>query len=138
MAKETGAEIIPIGMEQYDDTFVVNIGKNYSIPKDTPLSEDELNKDLRDRLATLKWEIMEYMPKATRDEMPTLEEFQNAIVDRCNFGFGFELADVFREQFHDKNITEPEEVYGFLKDLDIDSRNAFLAKDKMELVRKKK
>ena len=138
MAKETGAEIIPIGMEQYDDTFVVNIGKNYSISKDTYKSEDELNKELRDKLATLKWEIMEHMPKATREELPTQEEFQQAIVDRCNFGYGFTLDDVFREQFHDKYITEPEEVYGFLDSLDINSKNAFLAKDKLELVRKKK
>ena len=53
MAIETNAEIIPIAIEQYDDTFYVNIGKNIKVNSNGSVKEQNL--DLRDALATLKW-----------------------------------------------------------------------------------
>lgn len=134
MAQETGAEIIPIAVEQYDNKFYFNIGENYSISNDTEHSIQELTDDLRDKLSTLKWEIFESQPQLVRDNVPNnyLDTFQNGIVERCNFGYGLTIQDALDECFHDKTITEPNEVFSFLDGLELDKNNAFLAKDKIK------
>lgn len=139
MAMETGAEIVPIGVEQYDKKFYFNIGKEYNISCETQKSVDELNGELRDKLAKLKWEIMELQPILQRKEIPYnyVREFQEEIINRCNYGYGFSLEDALRESFHDKDITTEEVVFSFLEDLDLNENNAFLAKDKREYILKK-
>ena len=132
MAKEAGVPIIPIAIEQYGNDFYFNIGKDYTISKDCEKSDKELTDELRDKLTTLKWEIMETQPMLKRSEIPDnyLPQFQDEIVERCNYGYGFSLEDALSESFHDKTIAEPEEVFNFLDNIDIDRNNAFLAKDK--------
>ena len=134
MAQETGAEIVPIAVEQYDNKFYFNIGENYSIPNNTEYSIQELTDDLRDKLSTLKWEIFESQPQLVRDNVPNnyLDTFQNRIVERCKFGYGLTIQDALDECFHDKTITEPDEVFSFLDDLELGKNNAFLAKDKIK------
>ena len=140
MAKETNSEIIPIAIEQYNETFYFNIGENYTIDKDTLKSVEELRDDLREKLATLKWEIMEREPFLKRKDIPEnyLQEFQEKIVNRCNYGYGFSLQDAINESFHDKSVVDIKEVYDFLNTLEIGKHNAFLMKDQIELQRKKK
>ena len=139
IAGDTGAEIIPIATEQYGDTFYFNIGKNYTVPENYLDIAQDLTDDLREKLATLKWEIMLSQPELKRDEIPKLEDFQDEIIGRCNYGYGFSLEDAFKERFHDKYAIEEEEVFAFLKNIDINLNNAFLMKDKLELsLRKKK
>lgn len=106
LAKETGAEIIPIAMEQYGNKFYFNIGENYTISNNNKYSEQELTDNLRDKLATLKWKIIETQPKLTRNDIPDnfLDIFQSEIINRCNYGYGFSLEDALSESFHDKNI----------------------------------
>ena len=140
IAKETGAEIIPIGVEQYDNYFYFNIGENYIIPQNTTKSVAELRDDLRDKLATLKWDIMEKQPKLNRNIIPPnyLQMFQDEIVGRCNYGYGFSLEDAIAESFHDKNVISRDEVFAFLKDIEIDKHNAFLMKDKLDIIKNEK
>ena len=140
MAKETNSEIIPIAIEQYNETFYFNIGKNYTIDKNTSKSVEELRDDLRGKLATLKWEIMEREPFLKQEEITEnyLQEFQEKIVNRCNYGYGFSLQDAINESFHDKSVVDSKEVYDFLNTLEIGKNNAFLMKDQIELQRKKK
>lgn len=138
MAKETGVEIIPIGVEQYGKTFYFNIGENYRIDKDTSMSDDELNADLRDKLATLKWEIIETQPTLKREDISDnyLDEFQSEIVGRCNYGYGFSLEDAISESFHDKNITTEEEAFAHLNNIDFNVSNAFLLRGKSKVLKK--
>lgn len=140
MAQETGAEIIPIGVEQYDKSFYFNIGENYTIPRDSSKSVNELRDELRDKLATLKWDIMESQPKLDRSRIPDnyLQEFQDEIIARCNYGYGFSLEDALRESFHDKNIVTYQEVFSFLENLEVGANNAFLMKDKQSFNQKGK
>jgi hypothetical protein len=70
MAKETGTQIVPIAVEQYGNKFYFNIGKNYGISKNTTKSETELNHELRDKLATLKWQLLESQPQLQRKNIP--------------------------------------------------------------------
>ena len=135
IAMETGADIIPIGVEQYDKNFYFNIGENYKISKNSSKTIEELNSELRDKLATLKWEIMETQGMLNRIEVPDnyLQTFQSEIVDRCNYGYGFSLEDAISESFHDKNVCSEEEVFKVLENIDININNAFLAKQRVLL-----
>lgn len=139
LAQQTGAQIIPIAIEQYGNDFYFNIGKNYTITKDSLKSVEELNNELRDKLATLKWDIMKTQPTLKREDIDDdyLNKFQKEIIDRCNYGYGFTLEDAIRESFHDKTVVSEDEVFSFLKKLEIDKNNAFLIKDKLDFTLKK-
>lgn len=139
MAKETGVEIIPIGVEQYGKTFYFNIGENYGIDKNTTISDKELTAELRDKLATLKWEIMGTQPTLDRATLPDdyLDEFQAEIVGRCNYGYGFSLEDAISESFHDKTITTPEEAFAHLQEIEYNKDNAFLLGGYPKVLKKK-
>lgn len=127
MAKETGKPIVPIAMEQIGDTFYIKVGKQYTIDKDCPLSDQELTDELREKLATLK---LEFQPMTKRSDIPDgyLKTFQDGIVNKCNYGYGFSLEDALSERFHDKKITEFEEAFGFMDNIELTKDNAFLAK----------
>lgn len=140
LAMETGAEIVPIAVEQYGNNFYFNIGENYSIEPDfSPEMVKYYNEDLREKLATLKWDIMEKQEELERRNIPDnyLDTFQKEIVDRCNYGYGFSLQDALNESFHDKNITDEEEVYDFLNNIEITKNNCYLEKVKKDLVLKR-
>ena len=57
-AIETGASICPIAIEQYDKRFVINMGKRIEVA-DKNTNKKKINRELRDTLATLKWQIWE-------------------------------------------------------------------------------
>lgn len=58
LALEYDVEIVPIGLNQVDKTIFVNFGKSYKPNPNLTLIES-INC-LRDKLATLKWELYEY------------------------------------------------------------------------------
>lgn len=65
MAKETDCDIVPVAIERYDKNYVINIGSEFSVNKQLKmgLDEDEVKMNLRDEMATLKWDIMQSLPK---------------------------------------------------------------------------
>ncbi len=140
MAQETGAEIIPIAVEQYGKNFYFNIGENYSISKNSDKDAKELTSELRDKLVTLKWDILESQQKLDRAIISDnyLDEFQSEIVDRCNYGYGFSLQDALNESFHDKYVVNEAEAFAFLENLEINKDTSFLIKDKLEYEKVKK
>lgn len=113
MALETGAEIIPMAIEQYGKKFYVNIGKNMVLNKS--LSVDELNDNLRDTLATLKWDIWESQGifERTSINQSFVDKFKQDIVDKCEFGFT--IDDVYKTMYKDPKITTYEEAFSFTK-----------------------
>jgi hypothetical protein len=64
VAKKGKAMVVPVAAEQYGKTFKVNIGKNFdmNLYGDTLEEKTKAITDLKDTLATLKWEIWESMP----------------------------------------------------------------------------
>lgn len=89
MAYETGADIIPVAIEQYNNQFFVNIGHN--IIWQSKYSKDiiGMNELLRNRLATLKYEIFE--TKGIYSRSTITDKFKNnfvqEILDRCPYNF---------------------------------------------------
>lgn len=56
MAIEADVDIVPVAIERYDDEYCVNIGGNIDVKG---ADKSELTDLLRDKLASLKWEIWE-------------------------------------------------------------------------------
>lgn len=111
MASETGADIIPVAIEQYDNRFFVNIGENikYSLSKSNDIQFT--TEYLRDILATLKWQIWEYNGIISRASVSKefIENYKQNIVNKCEYDFT--IQDVYHTMYRDKNITDPEEAY---------------------------
>ena len=124
MAMETNTKIVPIAIEQYDKRFVVNFGteifpENFS-------SSVELTQELRDALASLKWEIWEREGLFSRDSLP--ENFREQFIKT------FEkrlqpwdtLESVERTRFHTKAEIEQKNAFTHLDKLIPCWENAFL------------
>lgn len=111
MADLTGADIIPIAVEQYANRFYVSIGEN--IPYDPILSGNIPNRkeELRDAMATLKWDIWSKVTNMTRAGITDQEiaEFQNSIIKRCEYDFS--AQELERGVYRSKDIVTPEEAY---------------------------
>ncbi|MGN1371019.1 MAG: lysophospholipid acyltransferase family protein [Candidatus Coprovivens sp.] len=110
MALETGAEIVPMAIEQYGKKFYVNIGENIRVIDRGATSIQYYNERLRDVMATLKWQIWEYQGIKSRVDCPTEEEFVAEIMGRTDYAY--KIEDVYETVYQDKNITNPEDVKG--------------------------
>lgn len=125
MAMNTGAVIIPVALEQYGKEFFVNIGSNISIPKDD-INIEMYNRDLRDTLATLKWQIWERMPVIKRTDISDTYR-ATFVANILKDGEGkYTEQMIENERFHDKETVEKDEVFAFLKDINYKRENAFL------------
>ena len=127
MAICTGAEIVPIAFEKFGKNFYVNIGANIS-PKNFVLEQkQELTDMLRDRLATLKWELWEMQPRESRKEIPDgyIEEYLKGFTDQMIDG-SYSLEAIEMTRFHTKAEREQKEVNAHLEKLNPCMENAFL------------
>ena len=103
MAIRSGADIVPIAIEQYGKSFYVNIGKNISLDKSTDLNEKrKLSDDLRDILCTLKWEIWEQFPIIPRSSLP--ENMRQIFVETImsETANDYTIEEIERDRFHEK------------------------------------
>ena len=126
---ETNSVIVPIAVEQYDKKFKINIGNNldpikyvkdilninYSeldVLKDKELIKNiqiEVNKILRDQMATLKYEIWATEPIAKRKDIPD-EYWMHFINERVNEWPGYSMQEQIDSVVHTKEKMEYEEV----------------------------
>ena len=103
MAIRSGADIVPIAIEQYGKSFYVNIGKNISLDKSTNLNEKrKLSDDLRDILCTLKWEIWEQFPIIPRSSLP--ENMRQIFVETImsETANDYTIEEIERDRVHEK------------------------------------
>lgn len=100
MAKTTGCAIVPIASEVYENRYVIYIGKAYKLDG---MEDDEKIQvaELRDILATLKWEIWESQGIYCRKDQAVVsdKEFAQAVIDRVDWGYT--LQDVYETRYHD-------------------------------------
>ena len=113
MARETGADIIPVAIEQYDNDFFVSIGKNIKMDDYSALSLDDLNIVLRDAMGTQKWNIVEKHPQSRKDLNIDEKDFAQSIVNKCPYGFT--TQDVEKTRYIDKDKIVLQKPYGFVK-----------------------
>lgn len=126
VARESNAIIIPVAADQYDKHFKINIGKNFDVLKyDNNLSgKANAIKDLRDEMATLKWEIWE-TERVSRNEIKS-DEWEKYIEDRLKEWPYFNENYIKDLIFKPKNVVESSEVYDFFEKMIPNERNAFL------------
>ncbi len=125
MALQTGAEIVPIAIEQYEKDFYVNIGRNIKYP-DVQADTQVLTDALRSELCTLKWAIWERFPVARRTAFSRDygARFVEDILAEGRYINAKEMLEA--ERYHDKNVTAPAEAFAFMKQLNPRRENAFL------------
>lgn len=127
VAKNGNAIIIPVAVDQYDKHFVINIGKNIDMNQYGNTVEDKSKAigDLRDILATLKWEIWEHVEPWKREEM-TGHEWEEYVQTRFKEWPYFSEEYIAGLVYRPKGVVTKDEAYGPIKKLVPNKRNAFL------------
>lgn len=124
MALRSGAEIIPLAIEQYGRDFVINIGQNLR-----PEGHDKqtLTAALRDAMATLRWEIWAQKPVTARCSLPAecaaqyLRGFEAQFQNDC-----YSLNDIEMTRYHTRAEREQQDAFAHLNALIPRRENAFL------------
>lgn len=101
-AKECNVSIVPIAIEQRGKHFLINVGDEMDFA-DT--EEGLAVQMLRDTLATLKWEIWEYLPKEKRSDIP-IDYHEKFVEERLTECAGFTKELVEGRMFRDKTDRE--------------------------------
>ena len=115
MAIQTGAEIIPIGIAMNGlNDFCVSIGKNIQTKGYRPEDKWKLTELLRDRMATEVWRTWEHFPRIRRADLPDNPKqwFEDFLTSQMH-GI-YTVDDFHRDRYHDRRVTEPEEVFFWL------------------------
>lgn len=123
-AQQANAVIIPMAIEQYENNFIVNIGENYYVDKDNNLIDEISN--LRDVMATLKYEIWQSVPKMLSSEISSYTEMETALLDKRFSEWRLPRETVFSWVFKPKNIITSDEAFAHLSYLHPNIVNAFL------------
>lgn len=149
IALEKSAVIIPIAVEQYGKRFVVNIGKVYNpsitlqlitdIPyfqlnetdeRKQPLKlqiKVEAARELRDRLATLKFEIWEREGITHRADIP-YGYWNQFIKDRVSEWTGFSMSELIRNGSFPPDKRKYNTMLNEISKMKISKWNEFLFK----------
>lgn len=144
IALETNCDIVPVAIEQYDKDFIVNIGENFSVGTVEKTSDEESIKqyrdikkeELRNILATLKWEIIESQPLEKRKNIGQYKNAEDKFVDdRLNEWVNKKTKETYYTRdivnsrtFKVKNICFPLDAFAYLRNLKLNKNNAFCFK----------
>ena len=141
VAMETGASIVPISVEIYDEQkkFVINMGdviEIYGAQNDTKEFKIHKTTELRDIMATLKYEIWEQEGIAKREDIEN-DYWSKYVLRRCAEWWGYD----FREQIMNCYIPkEKMEYWDLMRDMHrmrVREENRFLFVSKDEFLRGK-
>ena len=105
-ALECDVEIVPVGLHQIDNKMFVNFGKSYKPDANKDLKE--LNQELRDTLATLKWELYEYYEAFLKTGV-SIEDYKKNIdlFKKCSFSSKREeIDDDYWAKYIIKRVSE--------------------------------
>ena len=144
-AIESDSDIIPIGIEQYENHFYVKFGsrintkhwkRNFDNEDEKKAYVDEKVQDLRDAKATLKLDIIESQPVEKRSAYGSFEEeyekFKqkryNEWVDPKTKKPYYNDEIVKRRTYKVKGVNTAAEVFHHLSELEVKKENAFLFK----------
>ena len=137
-AIRSGAEIVPVAIEQYRGKHIkhyyLNFGKNIDLSGAKIELAEQLSEQLREDMAGLKWEIWEKKGNTARIELPEswedgFEQFIDSIM--CDTENGYTLEEIERTKYKknilsDEIIANPDEVFEHLEYLIPNKNNAFL------------
>ncbi|MBR4607072.1 MAG: 1-acyl-sn-glycerol-3-phosphate acyltransferase [Lachnospiraceae bacterium] len=132
IAQKGNAIIVPVAADQYGKKYKINIGTNFDMVTYGKTIEEKAKAitDLRDVLATLKWEIWETEPQK-RDNL-TGYEWDKYCEERFHEWPYFNLKYIDRLVFKPKGIFAPREVFSYMDNLVPRKENVFLFKKAMK------
>lgn len=159
MAKETGCDIVPVAIERYDKEYKVNIGSEFDVNNylKNGLTEDEIRIKLRDEMATLKWDIMQTIPKLStaedcyyntvRSELgkydEELEKFQTERLKEWSnpkTGEPYYNKDIVKQRTYKEKdaytglrVSLPEDAFSYMKKIKLNKNNLFMFKKDLSL-----
>ena len=127
IAAMTGAPVIPISTMMYGNKFYVSIGKALNLSR---LDQCAALSELRDSLATMKWEIMEKYGFSTRKNLlngqAPSDYWQDHIEEYIAKQKVYEREEESHAHFMDKNDIEQMQAFEHLSELIPSKGNAFL------------
>lgn len=103
LALECDVEIVPIGLNQIEKTIYVNFGESYKPNPEVELTESI--QILRDKLATLKWELYEYN-EANLQKNISVEEFKKSYVNNYFYTKREEIKNGYWADFVNQRVKE--------------------------------
>ena len=129
LAGKCNATIIPIGLNQLGKEIYVKFGEPVRISKEQDCFEAIL--DLKDVLATLKWDIFEYMKEVREDGFIVRSELKENywseyLEERISEWPITDLEEEMKYVFQPKGVYEAEEVFAPIRTLEVKKGNAFL------------
>lgn len=132
VAQKSNAIIIPVAVEQYGKRFIINIGKNIDMLKYGLEKTEKENAitELRDIMATLKWEIWESESTLNRSEI-TADYWDDYVSDRLS-EWNFTYNQIEELIYKPKNIYKAQDVFVHLKNITPSSKTAFLFNKKLK------
>ena len=127
IAALSGAPVIPISTMMYGDKFYVSRGKALYLSQ---LNQHDAIQELRDCLATLKWEIMEKYGSSTREDLLQGQEPANYWHDHIENYIAkqkvYEREEENHAHFVDRDDIEQAQAFEHLANLKPCKENAFL------------
>ena len=131
MVLRSKAEIVPVALEQNGKDWLISLGRNIQYEFESKPDKEQIHQltmDLRDRLASLKWEIWEtfFPERISREELDeeTAKEFYQNIESK--FDHGYTRENVLRDKYHVRNGEDPITAFEWIRRLVPDMKNAFL------------
>lgn len=123
IAQNSNAVIIPTALEYYDDKKECHAKFGEEFDPSLYFSKAEAISDLRDQMATLRYDFFEQNGMLDRGSV----EFEQAKEKNANIPNRYPLLDWDYEQsIVYRPYTTPEEVYAPVKKLELKKENAFL------------
>ena len=128
VAMRSNAIILPIGIQQYDKDFYIAVGENFDVSQYSNNSvEDKIIavNNLRDRLATLKWDIWSSIPQELSDSI-NRETFNTQLSERLQEWPGMTLEQFLDSGYKPKNVVSYKQAFAHLENVVPNLKTAFL------------
>lgn len=126
MAIRTGADIIPIALDYEGKDYKAIVGKNISFEGISLDEKKEKTLELRDTLASLRWELIEAKGVYKRSEVESSNEFLYEIMkDSSN---DYDEQAIISSRYHGK-IPSPDEVMDSLSGVKVSTNSACIIKE---------
>lgn len=124
IAIATDSVIVPISMEQYGKRFVINIGTNF-----TPADKVDSTRELRDRMASLKYAIWEKEGIICRADV-AYDYWDRFVTERISEWPGYDIHAQVTDVWIPKCKREYFEILRDMRNLNITEKNCFMVMDK--------
>lgn len=127
VAKQTGAFVVPVATHIEGDTCYSILDEAFELSK---YEEKEGMQILRDKMATIKWELMEkysFFKRSDLEEQGSLQKqwdiYIRTLISQVKY---YDYAVEDNAEYQDKNESSFEEIFDFMNHINIKKENAFL------------